>query len=86
MGRIINGSKNALTGLGYFPGGLLLSIAGCTGAIAILVATLAVVWVLSIFTLKKDLGAVKNKDHTPDGKARNQPDRRPDHIWCIVCC
>ncbi|MEO0442761.1 MAG: organoarsenical effux MFS transporter ArsJ [Pseudomonadota bacterium] len=58
---ILTGSKNALKGLGFFMGGALLATIGFKGAVGLMAMALAVVWVLSIFLLKKDLGKAKNK-------------------------
>ena len=57
----LTGSKNALKGAGFFLGGALLSLFGFTFAIAIMAIALTLVWVLSLFTLKRDLGKAKNK-------------------------
>jgi predicted MFS family arabinose efflux permease len=53
---MLTGSKNALKGVGFFLGGLLLAAWGFRGAIAAMAAALLIVWVCSILTLKKDLG------------------------------
>lgn len=53
---MLTGSKNALKGVGFFLGGLLLAAWGFRGAIAAMAAALLLVWVCSILTLKKDLG------------------------------
>ena len=53
---VLTGSKNALKGVGFFLGGLLLSWLGFQGAIAVMASTLALVWLLSLVLLKKDLG------------------------------
>ncbi|SQH74940.1 putative Transporter [Shewanella benthica] len=57
----LTGSKNALKGAGFFLGGTLLSLFGFTIAIAIMAIALTLVWVFSLFTLKRDLGKAKNK-------------------------
>lgn len=57
----LTGSKNALKGVGFFMGAALLSVMGFTGAVMAMAAALAVVWLLSIFTLTQDLGKAKNK-------------------------
>ncbi|MGH8076346.1 MAG: organoarsenical effux MFS transporter ArsJ [Lysobacter sp.] len=57
----LTGSKNALKGVGFFLGGALLTIAGFAGAIAILAVGLAVVWLLSLVLMQRDLGKAKNK-------------------------
>lgn len=58
---ILTGSKNALKGMGFFLGGALLSTLGFQGAVLAMAIALAVVWVFSIVSLKKDLGKAKNK-------------------------
>ena len=58
---MLTGSKNALKGAGFFLGGLLLSTAGFAGAVAIMAATLLLVWICSIVSLKADLGKAKSK-------------------------
>lgn len=57
----LTGSKNALKGAGFFLGGALLSIFGFHIAIAIMAAALSLVWLMSIYSLKQDLGKAKNK-------------------------
>jgi len=58
---ILTGSKNTLKGVGFFVGGALLSWQGFSGAISIMLAVLLVVFILSLFLLKSDLGKVKRK-------------------------
>lgn len=58
---ILTGSKNALKGVGFFLGGLLLSLFGFAGAVLIMAVTLALVWLLSLVMLKKDLGKAKRR-------------------------
>ena len=58
---ILTGSKNALKGIGFFLGGLLLSICGFKGALIGLIALLSVAWVVSLVFLKGDIGKAKNK-------------------------
>ncbi len=53
---ILTGSKNALKGVGFFLGGLLLSGFGFQMAIAVLCSMLLFVWLLSLWLLQKDLG------------------------------
>lgn len=53
---VLTGSKNALKGVGFFLGGLLLALLGFQGAMAVMAATLLLVWILSLLLLKKDLG------------------------------
>ena len=58
---ILTGSKNALKGIGFFLGGLLLTLLGFKGAVQLMAVVLFVVWLMSLFLLKKDLGKAKNK-------------------------
>ncbi len=57
----LTGSKNALKGVGFFLGGALLTAVGFAPAIAIMAAGLALVWLLSMSLLKRDLGKAKAK-------------------------
>lgn len=58
---ILTGSKNALKGAGFFLGGVLLTTLGFQGAVMAMAAALALIWLLSLFILKRDLGKAKNK-------------------------
>lgn len=58
---ILTGSKNALKGAGFFLGGALLGTLGFRGAIGAMAATLTLVWMFSIVSLKRDLGRAKSK-------------------------
>ncbi|WP_370053746.1 organoarsenical effux MFS transporter ArsJ [Neptunomonas sp.] len=58
---LLTGSKNTLKGIGFFLGGFLLSVLGFSGAVASMAGALAIVWILSILLLKRDLGKAKNK-------------------------
>ncbi|QQX79693.1 organoarsenical effux MFS transporter ArsJ [Shewanella sp. KX20019] len=58
---MLTGSKNALKGAGFFLGGLLLTLVGFTGAVAIMAALLFIVWLCSVLNLKADLGRAKSK-------------------------
>ncbi|WP_041406895.1 organoarsenical effux MFS transporter ArsJ [Shewanella loihica] len=58
---VLTGSKNALKGAGFFLGGALLALLGFKGAIGLMAALLAIVWLVSIIKLKQDLGKAKNK-------------------------
>src|SRR3546814_14011774 len=57
----LTGSKNALKGVGFFLGGALLTTVGFAPAIAVMAAGLAVVWLVSLVLLKRDLGKAKAK-------------------------
>ncbi|WP_199609887.1 organoarsenical effux MFS transporter ArsJ [Flocculibacter collagenilyticus] len=58
---VLTGSKNALKGVGFFLGGVLLTTLDFTGAIASMAVMLVLVWLFSITNLKQDLGKAKNK-------------------------
>ncbi|MFL9812816.1 organoarsenical effux MFS transporter ArsJ [Stutzerimonas sp. VN223-3] len=58
---ILTGSKNALKGVGFFIGGALLAVTGFRGSLLAMAGALAVIWVASLFLLKKDLGKAKAK-------------------------
>ncbi|MBN8739477.1 MAG: MFS transporter [Lysobacterales bacterium 69-70] len=57
----LTGSKNALKGLGFFAGGVLLTTVGFSTAIAMMAGGLLLVWLLSLALLKRDLGKAKSK-------------------------
>ncbi|ASD69122.1 organoarsenical effux MFS transporter ArsJ [Pseudoalteromonas piscicida] len=63
---ILTGSKNALKGVGFFLGGLLLTILGFTGAMWLMASMLLLVWLFSLTSLKSDLGKAKNKPKFSD--------------------
>lgn len=58
---LLTGSKNALKGLGFFLGGLLLSLLGFQLSVLVMAVFLGVVWLVSLFSLKQDLGKTKLK-------------------------
>lgn len=70
---LLTGSKNALKGVGFFVGGALLSLLDFTGAVAILLMLLALIWLDSLAGLKQELGKAKNKPKFKDifSKSRN---------------
>jgi predicted MFS family arabinose efflux permease len=57
----LTGSKNALKGVGFFLGGALLTLFGFATAVAWMAGALVIVWLLSLWLLKRDLGKAKNK-------------------------
>ncbi len=63
---ILTGSKNALKGVGFFLGGALLAVLGFAGAVLTMAGVLAVIWIASLFLLKKDLGKAKAKPKFKD--------------------
>ena len=58
---ILTGSKNALKGVGFFLGGALLAGVGFRGSLVTMAGALALIWIVSLFLLKKDLGKAKAK-------------------------
>ncbi|TRX57317.1 organoarsenical effux MFS transporter ArsJ [Thalassomonas sp. M1454] len=58
---VLTGSKNALKGVGFFLGGLLLTLLEFKGAVLAMAAMLAAVWLFSLYALKEDLGKAKSK-------------------------
>lgn len=58
---ILTGSKNTLKGVGFFLGGVLLTLLDFQGAIFVMATLLIVVWIFSLLSLKEDLGKAKNK-------------------------
>ena len=55
----LTGSKNALKGVGFFLGGVLLAALTFRGAVLAMAAGLALVWVCSLAFLKRDLGKAR---------------------------
>ncbi len=58
---VLTGSKNALKGVGFFLGGVMLSIMGFRYSIIFMAICLFAVWCSSLKYLRKDLGKAKNK-------------------------
>jgi predicted MFS family arabinose efflux permease len=58
---ILTGSKNALKGVGFFLGGLLLQLLGFRMALWAMAAALTIVLVSSALSLRQDLGKSKEK-------------------------
>ncbi|MEM7345538.1 MAG: organoarsenical effux MFS transporter ArsJ [Chloroflexota bacterium] len=58
---ILTGSKNALKGVGFFLGGVLLAWVGFTNALWLMVGGLIIVLGCSLIFLKRDMGKTKNK-------------------------
>lgn len=58
---ILTGSKNTLKGVGFFLGGLLLSLGSFQSAVLLMAICLFVVWCLSLWLLKQDLGKTTRK-------------------------
>ncbi|MBY5992165.1 organoarsenical effux MFS transporter ArsJ [Ferrimonas balearica] len=70
---ILTGSKNALKGVGFFLGGVLLMGLGFQGAMVAMATVLLLVLGLSLAWLGKDLGKAKNKPKFSElfSKSRN---------------
>jgi MFS family permease len=58
---ILTGSKNTLKGVGFFLGGVLLSITSFQSAVLLMAIFLFVVWCGSLFLLTQDLGKTAQK-------------------------
>jgi len=58
---LLTGSKNALKGLGFFLGGLLLTLAGFQGALYLMAGTLFLIFLLTALGVPSDLGTAKTK-------------------------
>lgn len=63
---LLTGSKNALKGLGFFIGALLLTWLGFAGAVLVMALMLTLVWIGSLFLLKEELGRMKAKPKFTD--------------------
>ncbi|WP_105168269.1 organoarsenical effux MFS transporter ArsJ [Pseudoalteromonas sp. T1lg23B] len=57
----LTGSKNALKGVGFFLGGMLLGVFGFQGALWAMAGLLILAWLSSLVLLKQDLGKKKFK-------------------------
>jgi predicted MFS family arabinose efflux permease len=58
---ILTGSKNTLKGVGFFLGGLLLTLIGFQSAMLLMASLLLIVFLTSLCLLKADLGKVERK-------------------------
>ncbi len=58
---VLTGSKNALKGVGFFLGALLLQTVGFAPSLFGFAALLAIVWVTALILLKQDLGKSKTR-------------------------
>lgn len=58
---LLTGSKNALKGVGFFLGGVLLALLGFAGAVLAMASVLAAIWLASVCLLKQDLGKARRK-------------------------
>lgn len=58
---LLTGSKNALKGVGFFLGGLLLSVLGFVPALLIMAGTLLTMLIVSMLSLSRGIGKAKAK-------------------------
>lgn len=58
---ILTGSKNALKGVGFFLGGVLLAAFGFRQALLGMAVALSIIWLISVCCLKKNLGKMSGK-------------------------
>ena len=70
---ILTGSKNTLKGVGFFLGGLLLTLIGFQGAVLAMAIMLSVVWLGSLIFLKKESGKAKFKPKFKDIFSKSRP-------------
>ncbi|MBL4856907.1 MAG: organoarsenical effux MFS transporter ArsJ, partial [Idiomarina sp.] len=70
---ILSGSKNTLKGVGFFLGGLLLTLIGFQGAVLAMAVMLSLVWVVSLIFLKKESGKAKFKPKFKDILSKSRP-------------
>ena len=70
---ILTGSKNTLKGVGFFLGGLLLTLIGFQGAVLAMAVMLSLVWVVSLIFLKKESGKAKFKPKFKDILSKSRP-------------
>lgn len=68
---LLTGSKNALKGLGFFMGGVLLTLFQFQGAILIMAVVLLAVWLFSLWKLNNNLGKSKNKPKFKQAFSKN---------------
>ena len=70
---VLTGSKNALKGLGFFVGGLLLALVGFQFAMVIMALVLAAVLALSLKMLDRDIGKTKAKAKFTELFSKSRP-------------
>jgi len=70
---ILTGSKNTLKGVGFFLGGLLLTVIGFQGAVLAMAVMLSLVWIASLIFLKKESGKAKFKPKFKDILSKSRP-------------
>ena len=70
---LLTGSKNTLKGAGFFLGGALLALLGFTGAVAVMAAALALVWLASLLLLRTDLGKARSRPKFSEIFSKSRP-------------
>ncbi|MBW4934862.1 organoarsenical effux MFS transporter ArsJ [Marinobacter sp. F4206] len=70
---VLTGSKNTLKGVGFFLGGVLLMTAGFKGAVVAMAIALGLIWLASLFLLKRELGKSKAKPKFTDLLSKSRP-------------
>lgn len=70
---ILTGSKNTLKGVGFFLGGLLLTVIGFQGAVLAMAIMLSLVWIGSLVFLRKESGKAKFKPKFKDLLSKSRP-------------
>jgi MFS family permease len=66
------GSKNAMKGLGFFVGGLLLHVLGFRGALWLMAALIAAVLVMGLLSLPRELGKAKASESVKELFAKSR--------------
>lgn len=70
---ILTGSKNTLKGVGFFLGGLLLTLVGFGNAILLMAIMLSLVWIASLIFLRKESGKARFKPKFNDILSKSRP-------------
>jgi len=70
---ILTGSKNTLKGVGFFLGGLLLTLIGFQGAVLAMSVMLTLVWIASLIFLGKESGKAKFKPKFKEILSKSRP-------------
>ncbi|MBU2897547.1 organoarsenical effux MFS transporter ArsJ [Vibrio hepatarius] len=70
---VLTGSKNALKGVGFFIGGLLLSLIGFKSAVILMAMVLTLVLIGSLCGLESDLGKAKSKPKFNEIFSKSRP-------------
>ena len=70
---LLTGSKNTLKGVGFFAGGLLLTLIGFQGAVLTMAILLSLVWLGSLMLLTAETGKAKFKPKFSDLVSKSKP-------------